>query len=120
MSVDSNDPTLTNRSTNTTPDAITRSTGIEDLESVAMLAKKFSLPVLGNNPSSAFQGTTPGSFANPPEIGGARTFSSPDTPGMPQPSEKTAWDFMPSDWRALDDGKRLARSVHPEWAAANA
>jgi len=25
-------------------------------------------------------------------------FSSPDTPGMPAPSEKTAWDFLPSDF----------------------
>ncbi|MCC5822222.1 MAG: phosphomethylpyrimidine synthase [Planctomycetes bacterium] len=25
-------------------------------------------------------------------------FSSPDTPGMPAPSDKTAWDFLPDDW----------------------
>ncbi|GJM20755.1 MAG: phosphomethylpyrimidine synthase [Planctomycetota bacterium] len=30
------------------------------------------------------------------------TFSSPDTPGMPQPSDKTAWDFMPDDWKCVD------------------
>lgn len=59
---------------------------------------KIELPSLGNNPSVPGQGTTPGSFANPPDIGGARSFSSPDTPGMPQPSALTAWDFMPEDW----------------------
>jgi len=66
-------------------------------------ASNVPLPPLGQNPSTGAQGTTPGSFANPPAIGegasGAMTFSSPDTPGMPKPSGKTAWDFMPSDWR---------------------
>jgi len=42
------------------------------------------------------QGTSPGSFALGPDIGGPRMFASPDTPGMPQPSDKTAWDFNPS------------------------
>ena len=60
------------------------------------------LPPLGLNPSSAAQGTTPGSFANRPAISpgplGARTFSSPDTPGMPAASDKTAWDFLPDGW----------------------
>ncbi|MEZ6195462.1 MAG: phosphomethylpyrimidine synthase ThiC [Planctomycetota bacterium] len=64
------------------------------------------LPPRGGNPSSAGQGTNPGSFALPPAIGpgpeGARTFSSPDTPGMPAPSGKTAWDFMPDDWTLVD------------------
>jgi phosphomethylpyrimidine synthase len=64
----------------------------------------YVLPELGNNPSSASAGTTPGSFANPPEIGGPRSFSSPDTPGMPAPSSLSAWDFMPQDWRF--DGER--------------
>jgi len=58
----------------------------------------YSLPPLGHNPSSARLGTTPGSFANLPQVGGPLAFSSPDTPGMPAPSEKTAWDFMPADW----------------------
>ncbi len=57
-----------------------------------------ALPPRGGDPSSDGTGTTPGSFANPADIGGARTFSSPDTPGMPQPSEQTAWDFMPDGW----------------------
>ncbi|MEM7246739.1 MAG: phosphomethylpyrimidine synthase ThiC [Acidobacteriota bacterium] len=61
-----------------------------------------SLPPLGSDPSSTAQGTTPGSFAAVPELGGPRTFSSPDTPGMPAPSDKTAWDFMPPDWRCVD------------------
>jgi phosphomethylpyrimidine synthase len=59
----------------------------------------FEIPLRGaHNPSSQGAGTTPGSFANAADIGGPRSFSSPDTPGMPQPSEKTAWDFMPRDW----------------------
>ncbi|MHA7836472.1 MAG: phosphomethylpyrimidine synthase ThiC [bacterium] len=80
------------------------------------LASAFSLPNPGNNPSSTRQGTTPGSFANPPDLGGPRAFSSPDTPGMPQPSGKSAWDFMPPDWRRLPEGERLAEPAHPELA----
>jgi phosphomethylpyrimidine synthase len=65
----------------------------------------FKIPLRGaHNPSTDRAGTTPGSFANAPDIGGPRTFSSPDTPGMPQPSDKTAWDFMPADWR-FEDGR---------------
>jgi phosphomethylpyrimidine synthase len=60
------------------------------------------LPAVGGNPSSARQGTTPGSFALGSEIGGPRSFSSPDTPGMPAPSTRTAWDFMPKDWKRVD------------------
>ena len=51
-----------------------------------------------HNPSSDRAGTSPGSFANKPHIGGPRMFSSPDTPGMPAPSAKTAWDFLPDGW----------------------
>jgi phosphomethylpyrimidine synthase len=69
------------------------------------MMQDFKIPLRGaHNPSSQEAGTTPGSFANPPDIGGPRTFSSPDTPGMPQPSDKTAWDFMPEDWR-FEDGR---------------
>ncbi|MCX7418648.1 MAG: phosphomethylpyrimidine synthase ThiC [Planctomycetia bacterium] len=64
--------------------------------------RNFSLPPLGNNPSTDAQGTTPGSFSPLPKIASGRagrwTFSSADTPGMPAPSDKTAWDFMPLDW----------------------
>ena len=62
----------------------------------------YQLPPLGLNPSTTAQGTTPGSFAQKPQLApgraGAMTFASPDTPGIPAPSEKTAWDFMPADW----------------------
>ncbi len=59
-----------------------------------------NLPLRGAaNPSTTKSGTTPGSFANRANIGGPLTFSSPDTPGMPAPSSKTAWDFLPEGWR---------------------
>ncbi len=62
----------------------------------------YTLPPLGVNPSSTAQGTTPGSFSQKPQLApgraGAMTFASPDTPGMPAPSDKTAWDFMPETW----------------------
>jgi phosphomethylpyrimidine synthase len=83
-------------------------------------ASRYSLPTLGHNPSSTAQGTTPGSFANAPEIGGPRTFSSPDTPGMPQPSDKSAWDFMPADWELLPADDCLTESAQPALAPANA
>ncbi len=55
------------------------------------------LPLHGaKNPSSAQAGTAPPSFALRPDIGGPLAFSSPDTPGMPLPSGKTAWDFNPA------------------------
>ncbi|MCS6901067.1 MAG: phosphomethylpyrimidine synthase [Myxococcales bacterium] len=50
-------------------------------------------------------GTNPGSFARRADIGGPWAFSSPDTPGMPAPSQKTAWDFMPPDWKQRADGR---------------
>ena len=59
----------------------------------------YTLPPLGDNPSSTAAGTTPSSFANKGRVGTPWTFSSPDTPGMPAPSNKTAWDFMPDGWR---------------------
>ncbi|MCA9039538.1 MAG: phosphomethylpyrimidine synthase ThiC [Planctomycetaceae bacterium] len=65
-------------------------------------AKGYVLPPIGENPSTGSQGTNPGSFANPSRLAagveGRYTYSSPDTPGMPEPSSKTAWDFMPEDW----------------------
>src|SRR5687768_5958208 len=66
----------------------------------------YDLPPVGDNPSTLAQGTTPGSFANRGRIGTPWTFSSPDTPGMPAPSDKTAWDFLPDDWEV----EILARS----------
>jgi len=59
----------------------------------------YPLPVHGAyNPGSDPTAPTPGSFAHKPDIGGPYTFSSPDTPGMPKPSTKTAWNFLPPDW----------------------
>jgi phosphomethylpyrimidine synthase len=55
--------------------------------------RTYILPPLGDNPSTTRQGTTPGSFANPGKLGTPFTYSSPDTPGMPPPSDKTAHDF---------------------------
>jgi phosphomethylpyrimidine synthase len=68
----------------------------------------FSLPLRGApNPSSLAAGTNPGSFAAQPELGGARAYSSPDTPGMPEPSSKTAWDFLPSGFQ-VSEGRAVA------------
>jgi phosphomethylpyrimidine synthase len=58
-----------------------------------MADRSYALPPLGHNPSTTKQGTTPGSIANRPGVGTAYAFSSPDTPGMPQPSTITAMDF---------------------------
>jgi phosphomethylpyrimidine synthase len=64
----------------------------------------WQLPEVGGDPASRGTTTTPGSFANPSRVGTPLAFSSPDTPGMPLPSSRTAWDFMPSDWK-LEDGR---------------
>src|SRR5947208_8784649 len=60
--------------------------------------RSYALPPLGDNPSTDRQGTTPGSFALPGRVGTAYAYSSPDAPGMPGVSEKTAWDFLPDGW----------------------
>ena len=52
----------------------------------------------GMNPGRTAGVTTPGSFANAPDVGGPLMFSSPDAPGMPAASGKTAWDFLPEGW----------------------
>src|SRR5882724_5010404 len=68
------------------------------------------LPLRGAaNPSTAREGTNPGSFANSAAIGGPLSFSSPDTPGMPAPSDKTAWDFLPPGWKVEEQ-----RAITPE------
>jgi len=60
---------------------------------------RFRPPLRGaRNPGATPSVTTPGSFALAPDLGGPLMFASPDTPGMPAPSTKTAWDFMPEDW----------------------
>ena len=62
-------------------------------------ASRFLPPLRGGlNPGRTPNVTTPGSFANPPDIGGPLMFSSPDAPGMPAPSDQTAWDFLPEGW----------------------
>ncbi|MGE0789117.1 MAG: phosphomethylpyrimidine synthase ThiC [Sandaracinaceae bacterium] len=67
--------------------------------------KGYALPLRGAfNPSTGAEGTTPGSFANRADVGGPLSFSSPDTPGMPAPSDKTAWDFLPDGWTRGPDG----------------
>ncbi len=58
--------------------------------------REYALPPIGGNPSTSGAGTTPGSFARVSGVGGPLAFSSPDTPGMPAPSEQTAWDFRPA------------------------
>jgi len=55
---------------------------------------EWSYPPLGGNPSGEGSGTNPGSFALTPDVGGLLSFSSPDTPGVPEPSGVRA-----SDWR---------------------
>ena len=59
----------------------------------------FPLPTHGAfDPGAETNATTPGSFARRVDVGGALMFASPDTPGMPAPSDQTAWDFLPEDW----------------------
>ncbi|MEQ8317904.1 MAG: phosphomethylpyrimidine synthase ThiC [Phycisphaerales bacterium] len=59
---------------------------------------RFAVPTRGaGNPGDAGV-TTPGSFANKAEVGKPLTFSSPDTPGMPEASPFTAWNFLPDGW----------------------
>src|SRR3954470_17384987 len=60
--------------------------------------RSYELPPRGDNPSTERQGTTPGSFALKGRVGTPWTYSSPDTPGMPPPSPRTAWDFLPGGW----------------------
>lgn len=79
--------------------------------------ERFAAPLRGaRNPGSG-KATTPGSFANAPDIGGPLTFSSPDAPGMPAPSPYTAWDFLPDGWMieaAPDHASGCAGHNHPE------
>ena len=64
---------------------------------------KYDLPLRGAaNPSTNQHGTNPGSFAHAAQLGAPLSYSSPDTPGMPAASEKTAWDFNP-DPRPLEE-----------------
>jgi len=63
------------------------------------LDARFNAPLHGAaNPATNREGTSPGSFALAADVGGPLMFASPDTPGMPEPSTKTAWDFLPDGW----------------------
>ena len=73
-----------------------------------------------HNPSSARDGTTPGSFALRADIGGPLAFASPDTPGMPAPSDRTAWDFLPEGWSLVavaDHRTGCGGHNHPEFGS---
>ena len=76
---------------------------------LAAADRTYALPPLGGDPSSRGVGTTPGSFAKKSKIApgpaGKWTFASPDTPGMPEPSDKTAWDFLPDGWKSEECGE---------------
>ncbi len=75
------------------------STAQNNSQDTILPTTKFRVPTQGaGNPGIAGI-TSPGSFANKPDVGGPLAYSSPDTPGMPKPSEKTAWDFLPEGWR---------------------
>jgi len=78
--------------------------------------RSYSLPPIGDNPSSDRQGTTPGSFALPGRVGDPRTFSSPDTPGMPGVSGITAMDFARAEDRQCKTQLEEARRgiISPE------
>ena len=71
------------------------------------------LPLHGAaNPGTTPNVTTPGSFALAPDLGGPRMYASPDTPGMPAPSTKTAWDFLPTGWSVVDLGDATSKDSH--------
>ena len=88
-------------------------------------ASRLSPPLRGGlNPGNTPSVTTPGSFANAPDLGGPLMFSSPDAPGMPAPSDKTAWDFLPEGWTLrtvtnMCDATDAAACVPPGCKAAS-
>jgi phosphomethylpyrimidine synthase len=75
-------------------------------ETATRSMSKHPLPLHGAvNPGREPGVTTPGSFALAADVGGPLMFASPDTPGMPAPSTKTAWDFLPDGWSVVDLGE---------------
>ncbi len=79
---------------------LTRFGPAEGMRSMTTPIHRLGLPMRGGlNPGRAPGVTTPGSFALAPDLGGPLMFASPDTPGMPAPSGKTAWDFLPAAWK---------------------
>ncbi len=87
---------------------------------------RFNPPIHGaRNPGNTPGVTTPGSFALAPDVGGPLMFASPDTPGMPPPSDKTAWDFLPDGWSCARlgherDGIRPSHAPCPNCAPGRA
>lgn len=80
---------------------------------------RLGLPMHGAaNPGVTPNVTTPGSFALKHDVGGPLMFASPDTPGMPSPSEKTAWDFLPDGWSVVRLGT-VAEGVKPSTNACS-
>ncbi|MEX0654136.1 MAG: phosphomethylpyrimidine synthase ThiC [Phycisphaeraceae bacterium] len=73
------------------------------------MPRPYTLPAVGGSPANTANATTPGSFANRPNLApgprGPLTYSSPDTPGMPAPSTKTAWDFLPPNWQTWEGNR---------------
>jgi len=59
---------------------------------------RLGVPLRGARNPGTGSATTPGSFANAPDVGGPLMYSSPDAPGMPAPSDRTAWHFLPDGW----------------------
>jgi phosphomethylpyrimidine synthase len=81
-----------------------------------MTNRQFAIPHHGAmNPARTPSITTPGSFALAPDIGGPRMFASPDTPGMPPHSDKTAWDFLPEGW-SVESGQAATGTRHSAFA----
>ena len=97
----------------TTPTGFPGSAGDDKLDTASL---GYTLPPVGDDPGTEPTATTPGSFANRPKIApgldGALTYSSPDTPGMPKPSDKTAWDFMPTDWTPAPEADRDSHPLY--------
>ncbi|MBN1827463.1 MAG: phosphomethylpyrimidine synthase ThiC [Candidatus Eisenbacteria bacterium] len=85
---------------------------------------RFALPLRGgSHPATDRAGTAPPSFTPRPDLGGPLAFASPDTPGMPGPSEKTAWDFNPAPRGAGEAITQLERArlgeITPEMRRAS-
>ncbi|MFQ5526516.1 MAG: phosphomethylpyrimidine synthase ThiC [Thermoanaerobaculia bacterium] len=84
------------------------------MTSTPLSKNPIKLPLHGAaNPSTRAEGTTPGSFALAADLGGPLMFTSPDTPGMPAPSGKTAWNFLADGW-SIESGNGTAHAVAPE------
>ena len=83
------------------------------------LVRPWRLPPVGGNPGVEPKATTPGSFANPPDVGGPLAFSSPNSTAMPGPSDKTAWDFLPEGWETeeVPGDFGVAAELPPGWTS---